>query len=261
MHRLALAVLCVVVALSSAGAALRVPPPPPHRVNDYAGVLSPAERARLEQTLAAAEARTGNQVVVAVFPSLEDENLEDYSVRLAEAWRIGQKALDNGAIFLIFVRDRRMRIEVGYGLEGALTDATSASILHDVVAPRFRADGMAAGISAGVDAILAAIAGTYRAPARARSPAAGVDPLTLFLVAFVGMVILGMVVSAVKESARGRQQGWTGGPRGWGRRSRDGGFGAWPGPGFPSGRSGGSGGGGFSGGGGSFGGGGASGRW
>ena len=170
MRRLALAVLCVIAAGSPAGADLAVPPPPDRRVNDYAGALARADRDRLEQMLARAEAKTGNQVVVAIFPSLRGESLEDYSVRLAEAWRIGQKGLDNGVIFLVFVGDRKMRIEVGYGLEGKLPDAVSAAILANEVAPRFRDGRMADGIAAGLEAIMAAIGGTYqRAGPRGRT--------------------------------------------------------------------------------------------
>jgi uncharacterized protein len=244
---------------SPAAAELAVPPSPARRINDYAGALTPAERDRLEQVLARAEAATSNQVVVAIFPSLRGENLEDYSIRLAEAWRIGRKDLDNGVIFLVFVGDRKMRLEVGYGLEATLTDAVSTSILHDVVAEHFRAGRMADGIAAGVEAILAAIQGSYRVPARRAAPS-GPDPLTLMLLTFVGLVVLGIITSAVNESARARRQGWTGGPRGWGQRGDRG----WPGVGFPSGGGWGGGsrsGGGFGGGGGRFGGGGASGSW
>jgi uncharacterized membrane protein YgcG len=91
-------------------AALSVPPPPDRRVNDYAGALTPADRDRLEQQLAARETTSRNQVVVGVFRSLEGESLEGYSIRLAKAWRIGQKGLDNGVIFLVFLDDRKMRI-------------------------------------------------------------------------------------------------------------------------------------------------------
>ncbi|PYO26898.1 MAG: hypothetical protein DMD86_18910, partial [Candidatus Rokuibacteriota bacterium] len=125
-------------ALAAAAAALNVPPPPDRRVNDYAGVLAPAERERLEQKLIQRERGASNQVVVAIFRSLEGESLEDFSIRLAQAWRVGRKGLDNGVILLVFIDDRKMRIEVGYGLEGNLTDAVSSSILRDVVAPRFR---------------------------------------------------------------------------------------------------------------------------
>jgi uncharacterized protein len=266
MRRLALAALCVIATASAVLADLAIPPPPDRRINDYARALSPADRDRLEQMLARAEAKSGNQIVVAIFPSLGGESLEDYSIRLAEAWRVGQKGLDNGAIFLVFVGDRKMRIEVGYGLEGVLTDAVSAAILANEVAPRFRDGRMADGIAAGLEAIQAAIAGTYRPPARP-AEGGGLDPLTIFLLTFVGVVVVAIIISALNESARARNQGWTGGPRGWGRRTRNGGwYGGWPGAGFPSGGSGGGGyggggGGGFSGGGGQFGGGGASGSW
>ena len=145
-------------------AALSVPPPPDRRVNDYAGALTPPERDRLEQQLAARETTSRNQVVVAIFRSLEGESLEGYSIRLAQAWRIGQKGLDDGVIFLVFLDDRKMRIEVGYGLEGTLTDAVSSFILRDVVAPPFREGRTADGIAAGLDAIDRAIAGTYTRP-------------------------------------------------------------------------------------------------
>src|SRR3979409_2005992 len=137
-------------AAAVAQAALTIPKTPGGRINDYAGVLSPEDRAGLRDKTPAREQGSSNQVVVAIFRSLQGESLEDYSIRLAQAWRIGQKGLDNGVIFLVFVEDRKMRLEVGYGLEGSLTDAVSSSILRDVVAPRFRegrtADGTAAGL-------------------------------------------------------------------------------------------------------------------
>src|SRR5712691_7701190 len=151
-------------AAAVAQAALPIPKAPGGRINDYAGVLSAEDRARLEDKVRAREQGSQNQVVVAIFRSLEGESLEDYSIRLAKAWRIGQKALDNGVIFLVFLDDRKMRIEVGYGLEGSLTDAVSSSILRDVVAPRFREGRTADGIAAGLDAIDRAIAGTYTRP-------------------------------------------------------------------------------------------------
>src|SRR5499433_4372639 len=147
-----LAALLLLAALAApAAAALPIPPAPDHRINDYANVLSAAERARLEDLLRARERESSNQIVVAIFRSLEGESLEDYSIRLAQAWRIGQKGLDNGVIFLIFLDDRRTRLEVGYGLEANLTDAISSSILRDVVAPRFREGRLADGIAAGLD--------------------------------------------------------------------------------------------------------------
>jgi uncharacterized protein len=234
-----------------AAAALQVPPPPSRRVNDYASALTPAERDRLEQKLIERERAASNQVVVAVFRSLEGDSLEDFSIRLAQAWRIGQKGLDNGVIFLVFVNDRKMRIEVGYGLEANLTDAISSSILRDVVAPRFREGRLADGIAAGLDAIDQAIAGTYRQPARSARPGASMDPFTLVLL----LLVFGGLGAAIVPTLfyRGaRRRGWTGGRAGWGGPIVGGG--GWSGGGR-------SGSGGFGGGGGGFGGGGASGSW
>ena len=262
LRRAALAALLVALVVIPSAAALRIPPPPDRRVNDYAGALTAADRDRLEQKLVAREAGSRNQVVVAVFRSLEGESLEGYSIRLAQAWRVGQKGLDNGVIFLVFLDDRKMRIEVGYGLEGSLTDAVASSILRDVVAPRFREGRVADGIAAGLDAIDQAVAGTYTRP-----PASGSDrgrrgigfrELGALFVVFVLIMIL---VQNRMQSRSLRRRGWTGGPRGWGGPMIGGGTfgGGFGGGGFGGG--GGSSGGGFSGGGGSFGGGGSSGSW
>ena len=252
----ALLLLLVLLAVPSA-AALRVPPPPDRRVNDYAGALTPVERDRLEQTLIAREATSRNQVVVAIFRSLEGESLEDYSIRLAQAWRIGQKGLDNGVIFLVFLDDRKMRIEVGYGLESSLTDAVSSSILRDVVAPRFRAGQIADGIGAGLEAIDRAIAGTYVRPPNAgtgrRQGDLGWRELLALL--FVFFLIVALVTNRMQQAAL-RRRGWTGGSSGWGGPfiGMGGLGGGWSGGGGGSG-------GGFGGGGGGFGGGGSSGSW
>ena len=263
---LLLAVLLLVPGATSA--ALSIPPPPTRRVNDYAGTLSAADRDRLEQKLIDRERTSSNQVVVAIFRSLEGESLEDVSIRLAQSWRVGQKGLDNGVIFLVFLDDRRMRLEVGYGLEGVLTDAVSSSILRTAVAPRFREGKVADGIAAGLDAIDQAIAGTYAAKS---GPRAGSDEgVPLLAIA----VLLGVGVAAVAGAMMARtanlerRRGLTTARRGSDDRGRSnwpwiigpgGGFG---GGGFGGGGFGGSsGGGGFSGGGGGFGGGGASGSW
>ena len=250
----ALATLLLVLLAAPGAVALPVPPPPDRRVNDHAGALTPADRDRLERQLAAREATSRNQVVVAVFRSLEGESLEDYSIRLAQAWRIGQKGLDNGVIFLVFLDDRKMRIEVGYGLEGSLTDAVSSSILGDVVAPRFREGRTADGIAAGLEAIDRALAGTYERPPSAgqggRSGGLGLRELGALFVVFVLITIL---VQNQMQRAGVRRRGWTGGSSGWG--------GPFVGGGGFGGGSGGRSGGGFSGGGGRFGGGGSSGSW
>jgi uncharacterized protein len=261
LRRLAPALLLLAILAAPGAAALRIPPPPDRRINDYAGALSPADRDRLEQALVAREATSRNQVVVAIFRSLEGESLEDYSIRLAQAWRIGQKGLDNGVIFLIFLDDRKTRIEVGYGLEGSLTDAVSSSILRDVVAPRFRSGRLADGIAAGLDAIDRAIAGTYvRPPDAGKGRRAGdLGWRELLAVVFVLLLLVAFAQNRMQQAAL-RRRGWTGGSSGWGGPFIGGGLGGGLGGGWGGG-GGGSSGGGFSGGGGSFGGGGSSGSW
>ena len=265
LRRTAPALLLLLALLAVPGAAaLRIPPPPDRRINDYAGALSPAERDRLEQKLIAREPASQNQVVVAIFRSLEGESLEDYSIRLAKAWRIGQKGLDNGVIFLVFLNDRKMRIEVGYGLEGSLTDAVSSSILRDIVAPLFREGRIADGIGAGLDAIDRAIAGTYQRPPGPNrgQPTHGFGWREALGLVFVGLLLFVLVQNRIQSAAL-RRRGYTGGSSGWGWGGPfvGGGFGGggFGGGGFGGGSGGG--GGGFSGGGGSFGGGGSSGSW
>jgi uncharacterized protein len=107
--------------------------------------------------LAEGERATGAQVVVAVFPSLDGESLEDFSIRLAEKWRVGRKALDDGAIILVFVADRKVRIEVGYGLEGAVPDIVAGRIIRESIAPRFREGRYDAGLEAAARAIYAQV--------------------------------------------------------------------------------------------------------
>jgi uncharacterized protein len=116
------------------------------RISDYAGLFTSAERERLERKLAEREGVSSNQVAVAIFRALEGENLEDYTARLFQTWRLGQKGLDNGVLLVVSVDDRRTRLEVGYGLEGTLPDAVASAILRQDVAPHFRAGRFAQGI-------------------------------------------------------------------------------------------------------------------
>src|SRR5438445_12686086 len=155
-------------AAAVAQAALPIPNAPGGRINDYAGTLSSEDRARLEDKLRAREQGSSNQVVVAIVRSLQGESLEDYSIRLAQAWRIGQKGLDNGVIFLVFTEDRKMRLEVGYGLESKLPDAISGQILRPAVAPRRGEAKIADGIAAGLDANEQATVWTYKGGAPAK---------------------------------------------------------------------------------------------
>ncbi len=155
--------LLLLLLFAPRGLALEVPRRPEGYVTDRAGLLSPRVKSQLEAYLYDYERETTNQVVIATFPSLDGEALEDFSIRFAEAWKVGQKGRDNGVIFLVFKEDREMRIEVGYGLEGVLPDALAGEIVHGVVAPRFRQGDYEGGIIAGVQAIVQATRGEYRA--------------------------------------------------------------------------------------------------
>jgi uncharacterized protein len=217
--------------------------------------LSAEDRARLERVLVEGERSTGAQVVVAIFPSLEGESLEDFSIRLAEKWRIGQKGLDDGAIILVFLQDRKMRIEVGYGLEGAIPDIEAARIIREVIAPRFREGRYAVGLEEAVVALYERVgAAEGRGGAPARRGARGMSPWTLGLLALFGVIAVILLREASSEQRFVSRHGYTGSGRGWSAPIPP----IWWGGG--SWRGGGSGGG-FSGGGGSFGGGGASGSW
>ena len=135
---------------------------------DYAGLVSAPEARSLDDKLRAFDQETSTQVVVAVFPELPSPSLEDFPVRTAQSWRVGQKTLDNGAILFVFVKDRKLRVEVGYGLEGALPDALAKRIIADTIAPAFKSGAHAQGLSDGIAAIMAATRGEYQAPPAAR---------------------------------------------------------------------------------------------
>ena len=133
------------------------------RVNDYAGMLSPATKQQLESVLAALEKSDSTQLAVLTIPSLEGENLEDFSLKVVEKWKLGQKSIDNGALLLIAKNDRKLRIEVGYGLEGVLTDLTSGRIIRDIITPQFRNGNFDQGVINGVSAMIAAVRGEFNA--------------------------------------------------------------------------------------------------
>ncbi len=232
-----------------------LPPAPMAYFNDYAGLVSATEARGLDEKLRTFDQETSTQIVVAVFSELPSPSLEDFTARTAQSWRVGRKELDNGAVLFVFVKDRKLRLEVGYGLEGALPDAIAKRIIADTIAPAFKSGAYGQGLAAGVDAILAATRGEYQAPPATRT-ATSSGPAILGVLAF--FLLLNFVLSrglsgrrlrrgSSRRSAWGSGGFWWGGGSGW---SRGGG-----------GRGGSSGGGGFSGGGGSFGGGGASGGW
>jgi len=256
-----LASLCLAPNAARAGEVM--PAAPKQYFNDYAHVVSPATAARLNQTLEQFERDTSDQILVVVYPKMQsDSSVEDYTVRVAQSWKVGQKGRDNGAVLFVFIQDRKMLLQVGYGLEGALPDALAKRIIETEIKPRFRNGDYDGGLSAGVTAILAATRGEYKgtgatvAESRGQSSA---GPVILFVVIF-GIFGLFILASAMNTGRRRRYGGW-----GW--TMGGGGFSSssWGGGGFSSGSWGGGGGGfssgGFSGGGGSFGGGGAGGSW
>jgi uncharacterized protein len=246
-------------------------PPLTGRVVDQANILTPEQEAALTQKLEALQEATTRQLVVATVASLEDRSIEDYGVGLGRAWGIGQSQVNNGVILLIAPNERKMRIEVGYGMEGILTDALASQIIRNEITPRFRDGDYAGGINAGVDAIIAQLqappeAAEQRVRAAAdahKSRRGGGSILTLiFWVVILAFII---IFSIIRRGVRGRRFGRRRGRRGpviiWGPGLGGGGWGGGSWGGGGGGSSWGGGGGGFSGGGGSFGGGGASGGW
>ena len=261
--------------------------PPIARVTDQTGTLTAENRAALERMLEQFEARKGSQIAVVMVKSTGGEPIEQYALRIGEQWKLGRKGVDDGALFVVAKDDRAVRIEVGYGLEGALNDATAKRIVSDIVVPRFREGDFFGGISAGLDRMIRVIDGEpLPAPAR-RAPAMDGDLFSFLPVLLIAALVVGGLLRAILGRALGAFA--TGGAvgflawvlagtlamglvagviaffftlvGGFGSARRSGGFpGGWGGGGF--GRGGGwSSGGGFRGGGGGFGGGGATGRW
>jgi uncharacterized protein len=210
--------------------------------NDFTNTLSQEELEKLNIRLKTYEDTTTNQLVSLMIGSLEGYPLESYSFEVAERNKIGKKEKSNGVLFLVVKNDRKIRIEVGYGLEGVLPDALSSSIIRNVIAPYFRKDEYYAGINSGIDAIISAIKGEYKSDFKEKSTGIGVSGIIFFL------IMIFIIISFIPKTRRmGRSGGYIYHGGGWG----SGGFGGGSSGGF----------GGFSGGGGSFGGGGSSGSW
>jgi uncharacterized protein len=242
--------LLLAVVLLAAPAFAQTFPALTGRVVDAAGIIPADREAALSATLAAHEAKTGDQVVVATVPSLEGADIADYGYRLGRAWQIGTKE-DKGVLLVVAPNERRVRIEVGYGLEGTLTDAGSVAIINNTILPAFRSGDLAGGIAAGTAAILAVLdadGATPRPPAAAEAPEE--DWVPVLVTVLMILFILWISWRGGGGAVRGRGPG---GPIIFYPGTGRGGFGG--------GRSGGFGSGGFRGGGGSFGGGGASGSW
>ncbi len=175
-------------------AAYTSPGKPAGYVNDFAGILPEQQRQALEAELSAFEKETSHEVAVVTVPSLGDETIESYSIRLAEEWKVGKKDKDNGAILLVAPNERKVRIEVGYGLEGALPDATAHRIIEDRILPRFRAGDYPGGVQAGVSAILAAARGEVIPEPKPSATSTGSVAIGLFvgLFALVHMAFMGL---------------------------------------------------------------------
>ena len=167
MNRIACALLALCWLAAPAAAQDTAIPYLSGRVVDQAGNLSIPARERLAAMLQAHERATGNQIVVLTAPTLGGENVEDYEVRLFEEWKLGSRDKDNGVLILVVQQDRRIRIEVGYGLEGTLTDATASRIIRDLMTPRFREGNYDVGVEAGVTAVIQVLEGRRSAGADA----------------------------------------------------------------------------------------------
>jgi uncharacterized protein len=234
------------------------------RVVDEAGILGQANQSALTQKLADLEAKTGNQLVVATLRSLQGTSIEDFGYQLGRYWRIGQAGRNNGALLIVAPNERKVRIEVGYGLEGTLTDAVTRLIIENAILPRFRANDFPGGIARGVDDIIQVLSGDaedFKQRAAQRPDAGTGWSSTLIWLAvfgFIGFVFITIVIAIrqdlKKPFRRGRSSAtpWIGPSS----SSSSSGSSSWDSP-----SSSGSSSGGFSGGGGSFGGGGSSGSW
>ena len=242
------------LALNQAFAAEVIPPKPRNYFNDYAGVVSREAASRFAQQLAQFERETSNQVLVAVFPKMQsDDDIAAYTQRIAEAWGVGQKDKRNGVVLFVFVQDRKMYIQVGYGLEGALPDLTAFDITERKIKPHFRNKDYEGGFAEGIAAIFNAVrpeykgdGSTFRERYQVKKPNLVVPDILLFFFFTMFLIFMSRIIRT-----RGYHYSSGGGSYGWyaGGGSSGGG---WSGGGDS---------GGFSGGGGSFGGGGAGSSW
>jgi uncharacterized protein len=280
------AALLALAALAALAAWAQVAVPPlTARVTDATGTLTREQQAGLERMLQEFEARKGSQIAVLLVPTTKPESIEEYSIRVAEQWKIGRKKVDDGAILVVAKDDRTVRIEVGYGLEGVLTDIASNRIIRELIVPRFREGDFYGGINAALDRMIRLVDGEplpepAKAAPRGEGGAFEMLPVLLILALVAGSVLRAMLGRFLGAAATGGAVGFVawmlagaigiallGGVlaffftlMGGGMGRRYGGFPGIYGGGFGRG-GGGFGGGGFRGGGGSFGGGGASGRW
>ena len=245
---------CVLLGFTATAgfAAETLPPKPAQWFNDYARLIPPQTASALNLRLEQFERDTSNQIIVAIYPRMESaSSVEDYTVRIAQSWGVGQKARSNGAVLFLFMAEHQVYVQVGYGLEGALPDAVCHLIIENEIKSRFRAGDFAGGLDAATAAIIAATKGEYKGTGRTHANAGGNNNGALIIGFFILFVIIGSIMNR-KRQAQSTVYG-----RGSSSTGFWGGFGGGSGGGW----SGGGGGGGFSGGGGSFGGGGSGGSW
>src|SRR5262245_2487294 len=236
-----------------ARAAEVIPPKPDRYFNDYAGVVSKEAADRFNEQLAQFERDTSDQVVVAIFPKMQSESdVADYTQRVAQAWAVGQKERRNGVVLFVFIQDRKMFIQVGYGLEGALPDITAFDITEYKIKPLFRNGDYEGGIAAGIDSIFKAIRGEYKGSGKTVAEerrGGGSSSIWSFIVFLIVLIIISRMLRRLGGYGYSLRGGCPvvfpmgGGGGGWSSGGGEGGFG------------------GFSGGGGSFGGGGAGSSW
>jgi uncharacterized protein len=249
---------CLIVGLcfalgSHSFAAEVIPPKPDRYFNDYAGVVSKDTAFRFNEQLAQFERETSDQIVVAMFPKMQsDSDIADYTQRVAQAWGVGQKERRNGVVLFVFIHDRKMFIQVGYGLEGALPDITAFDITEYKIKPHFRNGDYEGGMTAGIDSILKAIRGEYKGSGKTvaeEGRGGGASSLWFFILFLIALIVISRVLRRLGGYGYSSRRGGPvfipmGGGGGW--SSRGGGGGGFTG---------------FSGGGGSFGGGGAGSSW
>jgi uncharacterized protein len=187
-------VLCLAFAVAQIAVAQVTVPPLSGRVVDQTATLNSDEIAKLDQILRDFEAKKGSQIAVLIVPTTQPEAIEQYSIRVAEAWKIGRKKIDDGAILVVAKNDRKLRIEVGYGLEGALTDVTANRIINEIITPKFRSGDFAGGISSGVDQIIRVVDGEPLPEPQRPRPSSNllnhVDPAFLI---FGGIILSGIL--------------------------------------------------------------------
>jgi uncharacterized protein len=236
-----LVLFILLLGMSLAGARVPIPPPPSRWVNDNVGFLSPETRLALDQKLERYERETGHQVVVWIGGTIENEPLDEWAVRTFEAWRLGRKGLDDGLALFILAQDRKIAIEVGYGLEERVPDAIASRIIQEIMVPRIRAGERDQAVTAAVDALLSAIEGRPYEPAGGGAPApeprAGPSIFKLILYGGVALLLLILFITNpslalyllyVISSGRGNGGPGGGGFSGGGGRSGGGGArGSW----------------------------------